>query len=127
MAADPKDMQAKDDALYSEFDKHSKQVRDLAMELASMLAETDNKSKELNLLIQALSALSSCDIKNFDDAITNIKKAFAYLSFQSRGSELFGPTVSPERMPEILDVYGNFIEAEMKLAEKGLELQQQAE
>jgi hypothetical protein len=128
MAANPNDVSTdKDDALYAELDKHSKKVRDLAMELASVLAETENRSKELNLFITALSALSTCNIRNFDDSVANVKKAYAYLSFQSKGSELFGPSVPIERLPETLDVYGSFVEAVMELAEIGLKLSQESE
>ena len=62
MAVNPNDTYSNEDnSLFAELDKDTKKMRDAAFNLASLLSETNDKSKELELVIIALAKLASAD------------------------------------------------------------------
>lgn len=124
MASNDSSLQADDDSNFpfAQLDEFSKPLRQSALELAGYLSEIPDKSKEMILLISALTKINASDINVMDNALNNYKKAFASLTIRNTDDSIFGPGISDELLPQVLETYSTFIATVASLAEKAVEL-----
>jgi hypothetical protein len=106
-----------DAKLFAVLEKHSKKLRMDALELAELFTKTEDDSKDTKTLIMALQNIYSTDISNMDVALNNLKKILASISIHNNDS-VFGPNISSELMPQILEKYSQVLNGAVDLAAK---------
>jgi hypothetical protein len=104
-----------DAKLFAVLEKHSKKLRMDALELAELFTKTEDDSKDTKTLIMALQNIYSTDISNMDVALNNLKKILASISIHNNDS-VFGPNISSELMPQILEKYSQVLNGAVDLA-----------
>jgi hypothetical protein len=87
-----------------------------------LLSDIETDSKEINLLIMSLTKVNTININQMDQALNNFKKAFSAVTIRNTDNSIFGPGISDELLPLILDKYSSFIKQTCQLAEKAIEL-----
>jgi hypothetical protein len=107
---------------FAELDTYSKELRQTAFEFAELLSDIETDSKEINLLIMSLTKVNTININQMDQALNNFKKAFSAVTIRNTDNSIFGPGISDELLPLILDKYSSFIKQTCQLAEKAIEL-----
>jgi hypothetical protein len=123
-AIDPSDIEERDKHFpYAELDKHSGKLRQAAFALAEGIAEIESQTNELKVMIQALSKINTSDIKVIDTALNNFKKALAGMVLRTPDSSFFGPAVTEDQLPVLLEKYNTFITETVALGEKAMELE----
>lgn len=124
---DPRDTKVdaeteREDALYAELNTYSKSIRKTATEFATLLEKTENKPKEIQMLILSLNKIATTDIESIDSALNNFKKCIASMALKNDSTSLFGKTIKQDELPALVEKYSFFVNETISLATKAIEL-----
>lgn len=111
---------------YEELDKETQPLRKAASALADLLSQVKPVTSELKGLIDSLKNVSTTDIKKLDVSLSDFKRAFATLTVRNVDNSIFGPSVTDEQLPPILDRYKDFIDETLDIARKAIELNERS-